>query len=92
MSKIDEVLRESYMEKVMNEYKQEALRKLSAVLAHQVLEDVALILANGWFESLPSAERLADQLDLGKIDFLALLEDSLGFEECLMMERKLLYG
>ena len=68
------------IEKEMYNTKGHALRKLSSIVAH-FNDEFALILAYSWFDSLPSAEKIADELDLSKLDFLAIQEDFDGFRE-----------
>lgn len=94
MSKLDPILKETYIEEMMNEYRKEALRKISTVAAHQVVEDIAMLIAHSFFnaEEEKCAARLADHLDLDKIDFLAILRDEEGFEQLLMEERERLYA
>lgn len=78
MSKLDEY----QMDKVTDEYRKEALRKVSTVVIHQQsAEDFAKTLAYAWFDSQESAIKLADQLDLSKEEFLALLDEKEILEE-----------
>lgn len=69
-----------HIEKEMHNTRDLALRKVSSVIAH-FTSDIALMLAYSWFDSLPSAERIANELDLGKLDFLAIQQDFEGFKE-----------
>lgn len=68
------------IEKEMHNTKESAICKVNSVAAH-FKNDIALMLAYSWFDSLPSAERIANELDLGKLDFLAIQEDLEGFKE-----------
>jgi hypothetical protein len=92
MSKVDPYLYEDILEKEMHTYKQEALRKVSTVVAHQHAEKFAKILHYSWQEGLPEAENLTHLLDLAPIDFIAIIEDLTEFEKLLIQEREILYG
>lgn len=70
------------IEKEMHNTKGLALKKLSSLVAHSNdLEAFGNILAYSWFDSLPHANKLADQLDLCKLDFLAIQEELHAFKE-----------
>lgn len=71
---------DQWIEKEMHNVKGHALQKLSSIVAHFKLE-ISNVLAYGWFDSLPAAERLAEQMDLSKMDLLAIQEDLEGFKE-----------
>jgi hypothetical protein len=73
-------LMDEWVEKEMHTQKKDTLRKLSSVVAH-FSSEFSNILAYGWLESLPEAKKLADLLDLSKIDFLAIQEDLQGFKK-----------
>lgn len=67
-----------------------ALRKLSSTFVHPpLLIDFALNLAYGFFESHKSAEKIADSLDLCKLDFLAIQEEFESFKEEYLIEFEL---
>jgi hypothetical protein len=68
------------LEKEMHNVKGQALKKLSSIAAH-FSSEISNILAYSWFDSLPDAEKIAEQLDLSKMDLLAIREDLEGFKE-----------
>jgi hypothetical protein len=65
----------------MYKLKNQVLKKLSSVIAYPDLQDIAYILAYGYFDHMPYAEKIAHQLNLGRLDFLALQEDVEAFKE-----------
>lgn len=71
---------DKWVEKEMHNVKGQALRKLSSIAAH-FNSEVATILAYSWFDCLPDAEKIAEQLDLNKMDLLAIQEDLEEFKE-----------
>ncbi len=73
-------LMDEWVEKEMHTQKKAALQKLSSIVAH-FSSEFCNILAYGLLESLPEAKKLADFLDLIKIDFLAIQEDLKGFKK-----------
>jgi hypothetical protein len=64
----------------MYKLKNQALKKLSSVVAYSNLEEMAQILAYSYFDNIDPAKKLAHQLDLGKLDFIALQEDLEAFK------------
>ena len=71
---------DTWIEKEMHNVKGQALRKVSSIAAH-FNSEIAHILAYSWFESLPDAEKIAERLNLSKMDLLAVREDLDGFKE-----------
>lgn len=62
-----------FIEKEMHKVRKEAFEKLSPIFTHpKYLENMALSLAYSWFDSQEYAEKIADDLDLDKLDFLAI--------------------
>lgn len=49
-------------------------------MAYSNLEEIAHILSHSYLENINSAEKIAQQLDLEELDFLALQEDIDGFK------------
>jgi hypothetical protein len=72
-----------FIEKEMHNTRKDALLKLSSmvVTSNDNVESVANILAYGYFDNHPDAEKLAQQLDLCKMDFLAIQEELDAFKE-----------
>lgn len=68
------------IENEMYNTRKKAIVKLSSVAAH-FTNDWALMIAYCYFDSIASAEKIADQLHLCKLDFLAIQEDLQGFKE-----------
>lgn len=68
------------IEKEMHNTRIQALRKLSSLVAHSKPE-IGNILAYAYFDSIGDAIKLADKLDLSKLDFLAIQEDLEAFKE-----------
>lgn len=71
---------DKWLEKEMHNVKGHALKKLSLIAAH-FNSEISNILAYSWFDSLPDAEKIAEELDLSKTDLLAIREDLEGFKE-----------
>lgn len=69
------------IEKEMHIRKAQALKDLSSVVHSKNPESFANILAYSWFDSLPDAEKIAEELNLGKLDFLAIQGDLDVFKE-----------
>ena len=70
------------MEKEMHKVRESAVSKLSSVIAHpKLLNDLALTLSYGYFDSYTPSERITEILDLSKLDFLAIREDIEAFKE-----------
>lgn len=72
---------EEIVEKEMQRTKERALRKLSKLVHPTINREFCDILIFAWMESQESAEKIANLLDLGKMDFLAIQEDVDGFRE-----------
>lgn len=74
---IDEMI-ESEMHKV----KEQVLERLGLCFAHfKDIKSLALTIAYGYWDSDEHAITVADQLQLGKLEFLAIAEDFDGFKE-----------
>lgn len=75
---IDQII-ESEMHKV----KDHTLEKLTSYFAHSPfsINSLANTIAYGYWESYEHAEIVAEQLGLGKLEFLAIAEDFDGFKE-----------
>lgn len=71
------------IEREMRKIQKDALRKLSSVFTHSqvLIKELALTLAYGYFDSYEPSENIANQLDLDKLDFLAIQEDFDAFKE-----------
>lgn len=70
------------IEKEMHKVREKTLEKLSSVVAHpKILNDLALTLAYGYFDSYAPSEKITETLDLSKLDFLAIQEDLEAFKE-----------
>lgn len=77
------------METEMYKVREKALEKLSSLFVHHQsfsIKDWALTLAYGFFESHEPSERIAYSLDLGKIEFLAIMEEFSAFKLEIMHE------
>jgi hypothetical protein len=69
----DDQVIDEFIEKEMYRVGKEALEKLSPIFAHpKYLNGFAMTLGYAWFDSQEYAERLANHLDLDKLDFLAI--------------------
>jgi hypothetical protein len=69
-----------FIEKEMHICKSNVLK----VLAHSVhsnTEDFALMLAYCYFDCMPTGMKIADKLNLGKLEFLAVQEEFEAFRE-----------
>lgn len=71
---------ESYLKEKMYEYRDEAVERISSNVAH-FSKDFALILAYSYFNDYEPAVKLADQLNLSKLEMLALQENFLDFRQ-----------
>lgn len=71
------------IESEMRKVKNKALIKISSLFAHSkiLIKEFSFTLAYGYFDSYEPAENIANQLDLGKLDFLAIQEDFEAFKE-----------
>lgn len=71
------------IENEMHKIRVETLIRLSSIFVHPQIpiEEFALTLAYGYFESLPSAEKITDGLDLCKLDYLAVMQEFEAFKE-----------
>jgi len=81
----EQEIMDRFIEKEMHNVKGQALRKVSSVVAH-FSSEIGHILAYSWFESLPEAARIAECLDLSKMDLFALRNDFEGFREEFLRE------
>ena len=71
------------IESEMHKVREQTLEKLSSYFAHSPIsiESLASTIAYGYWESYEHAEIVAEQLNLGKLEFLAIQEDFEGFRE-----------
>lgn len=65
---------DEFIEKEIHNVKGHALQQLFLIAVH-FKSEIANILAYGWFDSLSDAEKIAEQLYLGKMDLLTIQED-----------------
>jgi hypothetical protein len=68
------------IEKEMHKTKEQALTNLSRVV-HFEIESFSRVLSYSYIEENEDAIKLACKLNLGKLEFLAILEDVDGFKE-----------
>jgi hypothetical protein len=81
---------DDWMEKEMDQVKRKALIKLSRYLVQDAqTSKFAEILSYSWWDSIPAAEKIADSLDLCKLDFLAIDENLEFFKDEYMKEQAL---
>lgn len=71
------------IEREMRKLQNDALGKLSSLFAHSktLIKEFSLTLAYSYFDSYEPAETIAKELDLDKLDFLAIQEDFDAFKE-----------
>jgi hypothetical protein len=74
------------VEKEMHNYKKNALRKLSVIVHPNYAESFGKILHYAVYENVSDAQKIADDLNLGPIDFMALVENRKEFEELLIKD------
>lgn len=67
----------------MHNQKNQAHRLLGSMIVHPSIsiEDFALTLAYSWLDSQTSAETIAKELGLCKMDFLAIMEEFEAYKE-----------
>lgn len=72
-----------FIENEMHKLREKVVGKLSTLFAHPNFfqEDVILTLAYGYFDSYEPSTRLANTLNLGKLDFLSVMNDFDAFKE-----------
>ncbi len=75
-----ESVRNEFYEKEMQRTRDKALRELSKVV-HSEFDLFSRVLASSYFEEQEDAIKLAHKLNLGKYEFLALIDDYDGFKE-----------
>lgn len=77
-----------FFEREMHKVEEKTLARLSPYFAHPSMsvKDFMLTIAYGYFESFESAITLAEQLDLGKVEFLAVMEEFEAFKEAYIKE------
>jgi hypothetical protein len=77
-----------FYENEMQRTKENALRSLSKVV-HFEIESISRVLAYSFFEENEDAIKLADKLNLCRLDFLACIDDIEGFREIYYRDLKL---
>lgn len=80
----EDEMRNEFIENEMQRTKEFTLRKLSSIAHFKTKsssQSFITMFVYCWQESLPEAQNLANELDLCKLDFLALMEDFEGFKE-----------
>lgn len=70
-----------FIENEMHTQKEQVLQSLSQVVAHSYIQMFSKVLLYGWSEGCPEAEKIANHLNLSKLDFLALSENLQEYEE-----------
>jgi hypothetical protein len=71
----DNQVMNEFIEKEMHRVRKEAFEKLSPVFAHlKYIDEFAMTLSYSWFDSQDYAEKIANDFDLGKLDFLSIQE------------------
>jgi len=76
----EDQIMDEMIEKEMQRTRDQAVTSLSRVVHFETL-NFTRILSYSWFDSQPEAVKLADQLNLGKLDFLAVNDDFESFKE-----------
>lgn len=88
-------IRQEMIEKEMHNHKTEAVRAMSSVIVQQFktlyIESFIQNLAYCYMDNVPEAETLADQLNLNKLHFLAVLGREKQFEDEFIKEMELRY-
>jgi peroxiredoxin family protein len=71
------------IESEMHKVKEQVLERLRSYCAHSPvsIKSLSLTIAYGYFESNEHAEIVANELGLGKLEFLAIAGDFEGFKE-----------
>jgi hypothetical protein len=71
------------IESEMHKVKEQVLERLRSYFAHSPvsIKSLSLTIAYGYFESNEHAEIVANELGLGKLEFLAIAGDFEGFKE-----------
>jgi hypothetical protein len=71
------------IESEMHKVKDRTLEKLNSYFVHSPvsIKSLSLTIAYGYWESNEHATTVAEQLQLGKLEFLAIAEDFEGFKE-----------
>ncbi len=82
---------DEFIEKEMDNRREEFLNKLSGIVHPKYRQQFAYILATAYVDGEYDAESLIDELDLGKIDICAMLDDRDAFEELLLKEVETTY-
>lgn len=77
-----------FIEKEMHNVRKFALRKLASVVAPSHVASFASVVAYSWFDSQLDAEKIANDLDLCKLDFLAIQEEFEAFKEEYLAEQQ----
>jgi hypothetical protein len=80
---------DEYLEREMQRHRKCALKSISYVMQVKPTESnesFILMFVYAWQENLPAAINLAEQVNLCKLDFLALAEDFDGFKETYLKE------
>jgi hypothetical protein len=74
---------DEHIESEMHKLKDKVFAHLNSKFVHSPvsIKDLALAIAYGYWESNEHAENLAYDLDLGKLEFLAIAEDFEGFKK-----------
>jgi hypothetical protein len=74
---------DDFMEREMHKVRDSVLEKLSSIFVHGTYlnQDIALTLAYGYFDSHQPSINIADTMNFGKFEFLAIMEDLDAFKE-----------
>lgn len=83
----DEISRDTYVENEMQRCKDAFCRRLSCIVHPEYVNDFARILTHCWFDSVLSAEIIANKLDLTKLDFLAMADYFQPFKQEFLNEQ-----
>lgn len=82
---------DEFIDSEMHKVRDQTISRLSSIIVHPAIsiKAVLLTISYGYFESYGHAETLAQQLNLGKIEFLAVAEDFDAFKEEYLREMEL---
>lgn len=92
MIEVDPFLYRDMIENEMYNRKQKIIKKLSTIVHPKYANPFASILHTAFVECDVMAKLIADELDLGTIDFVALSEDIEEFEVLFIKEKELEYA
>lgn len=82
-----ESVRESQLRDEMRHHRDGIFKKMAGWMPKEIAAEFAKTLSFGWYHDEDSAKKIAEELQLDRIDFAAIEDDMIAFEEEILKQQ-----